>query len=550
MASTPNSSPAPRPSAPRGGAFFVALGIFLSRISGLVRDRIFAHYLGNSDAAGAFRAALRIPNFLQNLFGEGVLSASFIPVYARLRAEGKHEEAGRVAGVIGALLSLLVSVLVAAGVGMSSVFVDLVAPGFEGELRRLVIDLVRILFPGVGLLVWSAWCLGILNSHRQFFISYAAPVLWNAAIIGALLIYGSRQPQFELVETLAWASVVGSFLQFAVQIPFVLRHARDLKFGFNTSMPSVRRIFSGFGPVVLSRGVVQLSAYIDSMIASFLGAGAVASLAYAQTLYLLPVSLFGMAVAAAELPEMSASSAGDTHGHSKLNSRVRAGRRQIAFFVIPSVLVFLFLGYQVVAALYQTGAFGHEDTLYVWLLLMGSAVSLLPATWGRLLSSAFYALGDTKTPMRLAFLRLAVSVALGWALAFPLRPYWIEALTQVPGFRLPGIPGIDLGIGAMALTFSSGFAGWVEYFLLNRLLRKRIGEVAAPREFTGKVWTSAALATAIAFGISFQVPQSLRLAGYNFSPLLVLSVFGITYLVLTRAMKVEESSKVLRRFGL
>src|SRR5690349_9897989 len=163
-------------------AFLVATGIFLSRIAGLVRERAIAHFLGNSFAADALRGALRIPNILQNLFGEGVLSASFIPVYAKLVAQGEEEESGRVAGAVFSLLALVTSVLVLSGVLATPYLIDAIAPGFKGETRLLTIQLVRILFPGVGLLVLSAWCLGILNSHRRFFLSYASPVVWNIAM--------------------------------------------------------------------------------------------------------------------------------------------------------------------------------------------------------------------------------------------------------------------------------------------------------------------------------------------------------------------------------
>src|SRR6202162_6260059 len=172
-------------------AFRVAAGILLSRIIGLVRLRIFSHYFGlRSDAADAFNAAFRIPNFLQNLFGEGVLSASFIPVYARLLAEGDEEEAGKVAGAVAALLALAVSLLCLAGVGLAPWLIDVIAPGFSGEKRELTITLVRIFFPGAGLLALSAWCLGVLNSHRRFLLSYTAPVMWAAAMLASLVLYG------------------------------------------------------------------------------------------------------------------------------------------------------------------------------------------------------------------------------------------------------------------------------------------------------------------------------------------------------------------------
>src|SRR6185437_16232474 len=276
-------------------ATLVAAGIFLSRIAGLLRDRVFAHYFGNSDAADAFRAAFRIPNFLQNLFGEGVLSASFIPVYARLNAEERHEEASQLAEAIFALLLLVTTVLVALGVWSTPWLIDLIAPGFHGEKRQLTIVLVQILFPGAALLVFSAWCLGILNSHRRFFLSYAAPVVWNIAMITALVWGGRNHTEQRLAVLLAIGSVIGSGLQFAVQLPRVVGFLWPLRLRLHTA-EHVKVVVNNFFPVFLSRGVVQISAYIDAWLGSYLGTGAVAALGYAQTLYTLPVSLFGMAV--------------------------------------------------------------------------------------------------------------------------------------------------------------------------------------------------------------------------------------------------------------
>src|ERR1700723_2844773 len=174
-------------------AVLVASGIMLSRLAGLIRERALAHYLGTPPAADAFRAALRIPNFLQNLFGEGVLSASFIPVYSRLLASSDERDANHVASVVGSLLALLTSVLVILGILCTPLLIDVIAPGFTGETRQLTIRLVQILFPGVGALVMSAWCLGILNSHGRFFLSYSAPVLWNLFIIAGLLAFGGQK---------------------------------------------------------------------------------------------------------------------------------------------------------------------------------------------------------------------------------------------------------------------------------------------------------------------------------------------------------------------
>jgi len=277
-----------------GFAVLVGAGILLSRLAGLVREKVFAHYFGNTNAAGAFKAALRIPNFLQNLFGEGVLSASFIPVYARLLSEGDEKLAGRVAGIVAALLTMTTAILVLLGVIFTPWILFIVAPGFSGEVRDLTIQIVRIMFPGIGLLVISAWCLGILNSHRKFFISYVAPVFMNVAMIAVLLIFGGRLSDSSLAIAAAWGTVIGAALQLGVQVPFVVRYSKHIRFAVSTTLEPVREILRNFGPVVVGRGVVQLSAYLDSLLASLLGAAAVSGLAYAQIIYLLPISLFAM----------------------------------------------------------------------------------------------------------------------------------------------------------------------------------------------------------------------------------------------------------------
>src|SRR5215204_5034706 len=222
-------TPLPTEASTGRSAFFVGAGILISRIVGLVRQRIFAHYFGSSAEGDAFSAAFRIPNFLQNVFGEGALSASFIPVYAKLLAQNDEKEAARVANAIFSILALVTAIVVLAGVLATPYIVTLIAAGFEEERRELTIRLVRIFFPGAALLVLSAWCLGVLNSHHRFFISYTAPVAWNAAIIGALVFFGSRVGQFPLAEFTAWGSVIGSALQFIVQLPAVLRLVQRLR---------------------------------------------------------------------------------------------------------------------------------------------------------------------------------------------------------------------------------------------------------------------------------------------------------------------------------
>lgn len=514
-------------------AFLVAAGIFLSRVAGLIRDRVFAHYFGNSDAADVFKAAFRIPNFLQNLFGEGVLSASFIPVYARLLADKDDNEARKTAGAVAALLALCTSVLVLLGVLTAPWLIDAIAPGFHGEKRELTILLVRILFPGAGLLVGSAWCLGVLNSHRKFFISYTAPVLWNVAMIAGMILFGPGRPQNSLVVATAWASVVGSALQVAVQLPIVIKLLGGLHLSLGHQAAHVRTVIRNFFPVFVSRGVVQISAYIDAFLASWLPTGAVAALAYAQTLYTLPVSLFGMSVSAAELPLMSGAIGAADEVAGMLRARLNAGLRQITFLVVPSVVGFLVLGDVIVSAIYQSGRFVHADVIYVWGILAGSTVGLLASTLGRLYASGFYALRDTRTPLRFAVVRVVLTTILGYLAALPL----------------PHLLGIEKRWGVAGLTISAGIASWVEFTLLQRGIRGRIGKVGVSLKFLAQVWIAAVAGAVLARGVLIAIGQK----GHIVTAIFVLGTYAAMFFGMAMVLKLPEAQSMLgilrRRMG-
>jgi putative peptidoglycan lipid II flippase len=510
-------------------AFLVAAGILISRIVGLVRQRVFSHYFGQLDEADAFYAAFRIPNLLQNLFGEGVLSASFIPVYSRLLAVGDEEESGRVAGAVGAILALATSVIVLAGVLLTPYLIWIIAPGFHGAKRELTIRLVRILFPGAGLFVFSAWSLGILNSHRKFFLSYAAPVIWNVAMIATMVAFRNNDLS-ALAIYLAWGSVVGAALQFFVQLPVVLSLTGRLRLRLDAAAANVREVLRNFAPVFVSRGVVQISAYVDQVIASKLGEGAVAALTNAQSIYTLPVSLFGMAVSAAELPAMSSTLGTDVEVQAGLRRRLNAGLRQIAFFIVPSAMAFFALGDVVAAGLYQSGRFTPENAVYVWGIIAGSAVGLLASALGRLYASTYYALRDTRTPLRYASVRVALTVGLGYLCALPL-PRWL---------------GIDQHWGAAGLTASAGVAGWVEFTLLRRTLNARIGATGVAAPLIAKLWGSAAVGAAAAWGIKFAVGSPDHPV---MTAIVVLVPYGLIYFGVTYLLRVEECGAMFERLG-
>ena len=506
----------------------VAAGILLSRILGLVRNRVFAHYFGTSAAADAFNAAFKLPNFLQNLFGEGVLSASFIPVYVRLQQQDR-DEARRVAVAVGGLLALTTSIVVLLGVLLTPVLVTIFTPGFDGDKREATIRLARIFFPGAGFLVLSAWCLGVLNSHGRFFLSYAAPVVWNLAIIGTLLAFGDTTSGYRLAQVAAWGSVAGSALQFGVQLPTVLQLLGRVTPSLRQGAEAVRTVLRNSVPVFVGRGVVQISSYVDTVIASFLPTGAVAAISYAQVLYTLPVSLFGMSVSAAELPAMSGVSGNESERTTQLRTRLDGGLRQIAFFVIPSAVAFLALGDVVAGALYQTGAFTREMTVYVWAILAGSAIVLLASTWGRIYASTYYALQDTRTPLRFAMVRVALTIVLGYLFAIPL----------------PLQLGLDPRWGAAGLTASAGMAGWIEFYLLRRGLLPRLGSTRVPVSFVARLWVSALAAAAAGWVVK------LALEGRHplFLALFSLGMYGAAYFAISASLGVPHARRLLGRLA-
>jgi putative peptidoglycan lipid II flippase len=235
-----------------------------------------------------------------------------------------------------------------------------------------------------------------------------------------------------------------------------------------------------------------------------------------------------MAISAAELPAMSSALGNQAEVGAQLRSRLDAGLGQIAFFVVPSAMALLALGDVVTAALYQTGKFTHNDSVYVWAILAGSAVGLLASTLGRLYSSTYYALRDTRTPLRYAVVRVALTTGLGYLCSIPL-PIWI---------------GVDPRWGAAGLTASAGVAGWVEFALLRRTLNGRIGRTGLAAALLAKLWTSAAVAAGAAWAVKLGI-------GFGDHPIkaavAILGTYGVVYFAITYLLNVDECARALRR---
>ena len=529
-------APAPPPRA-GAAAFLVGLGIFLSRIVGLVRERVLATYFGTGLHADVLGAGLRLPNVLQNLLGEGTLSASFIPAYSALLGKGRTEEAGRVAGAAFALLLAVAGAISLLGVLLAPLLVSVLTPGFTGQRRELLIAVVRIVFPMTGVLVLSAWALGILNSHRKFFLPYFAPVLWNAAIIGTFVAFGARLELDALVIAAAWGALLGGALQFLVQLPAVLKLDRQIRLSTGRNEPAFRDAVRKAGPAIMGRGVVQLSGYLDLILASLLAVGAVARLRYAQTLYLLPISLFAMSIAAAALPDLARDRDGAV---GALRERTVAAVRRVAFFVVPSFVAFVALGDVLVAGLYRAGEFGDADVAVVWLILIGYSLGLLASTTTRVYQSAFFALRDTATPARAAVVRVVIALVVGALLMVQFEPVVMLGVA-IPAGALASFDALGLPLGPLGLALGASLGAWVEWVLLKRRLAVQVGAVGAGIATIARLFAAALIAAAGAYAASFWLTSLYALL----EAIAVAAVFGTLYFAAAAALGLEQARTVL-----
>lgn len=513
----------------RSGASHVGAGILLSRLAGLAREVITGSMLGIGVAADAFRAALRIPNLMQNLLGEGVLSASFIPVYSRLVDDEDEEKAGETAGAIAGLLAAATAVIVAGGVLAARPITVALTPGFVDNEAKLdlTVQLVKIMFPGVGMLVMSAWCLAILNSHRQFFLSYVAPVIWNVAqIIAVTAVAVGGSSQHTLAEGLAWGVVAGGIAQFLVQLPSVLRLIPRLRLSLNDRIPAVRDSLRRLGPVVFGRGVVQISGYVDLILASLLVTGALAADTAAQFFYLLPISLFGMSVAASELPELARLG---QENAQEMRERVDRGLGRVAFFVVPTVAFYIAVGEPLIGALYERGKWDSGDTRLVWLALAVYSLGLVANTASRLLQNTLYALDDPRTPARIALVRVVAGSGIALALMFPLDTYVLDGTSIVSQSTLSGDGAGVLHLGVLGIAAGSAVAAWVEFALLHKALSWRIGSIALGGGRLPKLAAVAVVSALAGFVVSV-VTSSLPIIA---TAVLSVGAAGFLYLTIT-----------------
>ncbi|MBN2398290.1 MAG: murein biosynthesis integral membrane protein MurJ [Deltaproteobacteria bacterium] len=410
-------------------AWVVGLSTLLSRVFGFIRDVVVAGFFGAGLATDAFFVAFRIPNLLRRLFAEGSLTIAFVPVFTEHLKKRSKEEALELASAAFTLLSIVLALVSVAGILLSPWIVMVMAPGFSDvpDKYALTVFLTRLMFPYIFFISLVALCMGILNSLRHFAAPALAPVVLNICMIAS--VFALKDLFAEPILSLAVGVMAGGILQLAMQFPFLIKVGARLKPSFRFGHPGIRRIGVLMLPAVFGAAVYQANVFIGTILASLLPGGSVSYLYYADRVVELPLGVFAIAVGTAALPSFSEQAA--ERDYENLKRTISFSLRLILFVTIPAMAALIVLRVPIISVLFQRGQFDVASTLPTAQALLYYSVGLWAFSCIRVIVSAFYALQDTRTPVKIAVVALLVNVAASVALMFPMKHNGLALATSI-----------------------------------------------------------------------------------------------------------------------
>ena len=464
MATLPPSKPSSEKSSPDSGQAVVApsSGLFrsgivvsmmtmLSRVLGLARDVVFAHTIGASAGADAFFVAFKIPNFLRRLFAEGAFAQAFVPVLSEYREKGSIEAVkgliDRVCGCLGLTLFLLTIIVVLAAPLVALVF----APGFWNDPFKLALtqEMLRITFPYLLLISLTGFAGAILNSYDRFAVPAITPVLLNLCLIGSAVWVS---PYFgQPVIAIAWGVLTAGMVQLGFQLPFLwkLRLLPTPKVDF--ADPGVKRILLLMAPAIFGVSVSQINLLLDTVLASFLPTGSVSWLYYSDRLVELPLGIFAIAIGTVILPSLSRQFVGEDT--QKFSQTIDWALRLILLIAIPAAVALFILAVPILTVLFEYGKTGASDIAMSALSLQAYALGLLAFMLIKVLAPGYFSRQDTKTPVKIGIIAMAVNMVFNLILVIPFHYLW--------------------QIGHVGLALATALSAWLNAGLLYRGLRQR-----------------------------------------------------------------------------
>ncbi len=392
----------------------------LSRIVGFVRDMVVAWAFGAGMVADAFYVAYRVPSLLRELFAEGSISAAFIPVFTRHLKEEGREEALRLAKATFTFLIIILTIVTIIGIVAAPAVVSVIAPGFysdSGGKFELTVQLTRIMFPYLLFVSLAALVMGILNTLGSFAVSSLSSIMLSIFMICGVYVFA---PRFSVpIYGLATGVLLGGLCQFAFQLPALSRRKMTLGWYFKPTHPGLIQIGKLIVPMILGLSVTQVNIFVNTVLSSLLKEGSITYLYYGIRLIHFPLGIFGVAMASAVLPTLSAAAV--NKDYDEMRKTYSFAIRLILLITLPAMAGLIVLRIPIVSVLFQSRAFDYTATLGTADALLYYSIGLWAFAGTRITAQVFYSLQDTKTPVKAGIIAVAVNIILSLLLMKPLQ---------------------------------------------------------------------------------------------------------------------------------
>ncbi len=501
----------------------MSLAVFISRIFGLARDIISTAFFGTSYVADAFRVAFQIPNLLRRLFGEGALSAAFIPIYSEIGInKGKSDQINFALNVL-SILSLFLLILCGIGILLTPIIVKLIAPGLDDVTTLLVIKLTRILFPYLFLIGMSSTLISILNSHDYFFIPGLSSAFLNLAMIGSLGIYILLKKDASMEDNIAiwsWGVLLGGVLQTIVNLPLLRRIGYSVRANFNFRSDALQAVWKRLIPGAIGIAVRQINLIADTILASLLVSGSIAALGYGNRLMQLPMGIFGIAAGVAVLPLFSRLVT--EKKWLELQDNLKFSIISLAYIMLPVTAIIAGVGRDLIRILFLRGKFDMLSLEMTYQALLFYSLGIIFYSLNRLLIPVFYANKDTKTPVKISAVIVVVNVALN----IILMRYMQHA----------------------GLAFATSISAALQYFILRNSLQKNYSEIQFPK--VTKPLLKITFLSAVIFGALLLINSKFLTISFITAiyKIILASIVSVVIMFIgSRIVKIEYSENIQNR---